>query len=79
MTKVSLRRKPISRGRHTLYLDYYPPVPNPDSGKLTRREFLSLYIFDSPKEQLDKQHNKETLLLAEHIRAQRQLELQAQQ
>lgn len=79
MTKVSLRRKPISRGRHTLYLDYYPPVPHPDTGKLTRREFLSLYIFDSPKEQLDKQHNKETLLLAEHIRAQRQLEVQAQQ
>jgi integrase len=76
MTKATLRQKPISRQRHTLYLDYYPPIPHPDSGKLTRREFLRLYMFDHPKGPLDKQHNKETITLAENIRAQRQLDVQ---
>lgn len=76
MTKVTIRQKPISKGRHTLYLDYYPPIPNPDTGKLTRREFLKLYLLDKPKSQLDKQHNKETLSLAENIRAKRQIEVQ---
>lgn len=78
MTKVALRRKPISKERRTLYLDFYPPVPHPDTGKLTRREFLGLYLFESPKTQLEKHHNKETLALAENIRAQRQLAIQNQ-
>ncbi|PRY11909.1 site-specific recombinase XerD [Pontibacter ummariensis] len=79
MTKVKLRRKPISQGRQTLYLDFYPPIPHPDTGKLTRREFLSLYLYENPKAPFDKQHNKETLLLAENVRAQRQLEVQHRQ
>ena len=46
MTKVTLRKKPISGGRQTLFLDYYPPIPHPQTGKQTRREFLSLFVFD---------------------------------
>lgn len=46
MTKVTLRMKPISGNRQTLYLDYYPPIPHPVTGKLTRREFLGLFIAD---------------------------------
>ncbi len=46
MTKVTLRMKPISGNRQTLYLDYYPPIPHPASGKQTRREFLKLFVFD---------------------------------
>ncbi|WP_239023007.1 site-specific integrase [Pontibacter mangrovi] len=76
MTKVTLRHKPISKERLTLYLDFYPPIPHPDTGKLTRREFLGLYLFEKPKSQLDRHHNKETLALAENIRAQRQLDIQ---
>ncbi|WP_161891167.1 site-specific integrase [Pontibacter russatus] len=76
MTKVKLRGKPISQGRQTLYLDYYPPISHPETGKLTRREFLSLYIYDKPKASLDKEHNKETKALAENIRAKRQIEVQ---
>ena len=75
MTKVKLRRKAISQGRLTLYLDYYPPIPNPDTGKLTRREFLGLYIYDDPKSKLDKNYNKDTLTLAENVRTARQLEV----
>lgn len=76
MTKVALRRKPISKERLTLYLDFYPPIPHPDTGKLTRREFLGLYLFEKPKTQLEKHHNKETLVLADNIWAQRQLAIQ---
>jgi integrase len=76
MTKVTLRMKRISGKRQSLYLDFYPPIPNPETGKLTRREFLGLYIFEKPKTPLDKQHNKETEALAENIRARRQIEIQ---
>lgn len=77
MTKVKLREKPMTDGRLSLYLDFYPPIPHPVSGKPTRREFLSLYVFDEPKGVLEKQHNKETKQLAENVRAQRQLSIQA--
>lgn len=70
--KVSLRQKPITGNRHSLYLDFYPPVFNAETGKQTRREFLGLYVFDKNKTPLDKQHNKETLQLAEQIRQQRE-------
>ncbi len=75
-TKVKLRQKAISGKRKSLYLDFYPPIPHPETGKPTRREFLGLYLFDKPKP-FDKQNNKETLQLAENIRAKRQLEIQA--
>jgi hypothetical protein len=67
-TKVTLRQKKISKGRQSLYLDFYPAIPHPETGEPTRREFLGLYIFEKPKTPIDKQHNKETLQLAEQIR-----------
>lgn len=67
-TKVKLRQKAISGKRRSLYLDFYPPIPHHETGELTRREFLGLYIFDKAKTPLDKQHNKETLQIAEQIR-----------
>jgi integrase len=108
MTKVTLRMKPISGNRQTLYLDYYPPIPHPITGKQTRREFLKLFLIDEvehnkqdyvnkegkqqsrivpvldksakPKKvrinEIDKKHNKDTLALAETIRATRQLAVQ---
>src|SRR5687768_11513540 len=75
--KVFLRDKKISGGRKTLYLDYYPPIAHPVSGKATRREFLKLYIIEKPKNEADRDHNKETKILADTIRAQRQLSVQA--
>lgn len=66
--KVKLRQKPISGNRQSLYLDFYPAVPHPETGEPTRREFLGLYLFDKAKNPIDKQHNKETLQLAEQIR-----------
>lgn len=79
MVKVKLRKKPITAGRQTLYLDYYPPIPHPETGTPTRREFLKLYIYDRAKTLTDKQHNAETLALAENIKAKRQLSIQQQE
>lgn len=72
VTKVKLRTKPISGGRHSLYLDFYPAIQHPITGEPTRREFLGLYLFDKAKNPIDKQHNKETLQLAEQIRQKRE-------
>jgi hypothetical protein len=58
-------------------LDFYPAVIHPDTGKPTRREFLALYVFERPRNESEKQQNKETRNLAESIRAKRQIEIQA--
>lgn len=44
--KVKLRQKPISGERQCLYLDFYPAIQNPKTGKTTRREFLNMYVFN---------------------------------
>lgn len=67
-TKVTLREKPISKGRKSLYLDFYPAITHPQTGQSTRREFLKLYIFEKARTTTDKQHNFETLKIAESIR-----------
>jgi integrase len=74
-TKVTLRQKAISKKRQTLYLDYWPAITNPETGKKTRREFLKQYIFDKPKKQADKEHNENVMQLAEQIKLKRENEL----
>ncbi len=74
-TKVSLRKKNISNKRKSLYLDFYPAVQNPQTGKPTRREFLGLYVFEKANNPFDRQHNKETLELAEQIRQKREMQI----
>ncbi len=73
--KVSLRNKAIAKERHSLYLDFYPAIINPETNEPTRREFLGYYTFDKPKTPTDKQHNKETLAIAEQIRQRRDNEI----
>lgn len=75
--KVTLREKPINDGRKSLYLDFYPPIPHPETGKPTRREFLGLYVYEKPRLDLERKHNKETRLLGENICAKRQLAVQS--
>lgn len=70
--KVSLRKKSISKGRHSLYLDFYPAIPHPKTGKPTRREFLGMYIYNNVKNPFDKKHNAEILRIAESIRQKRE-------
>ena len=75
MPTVTLRSKAISKGRHSLYLDIYPPVLIQATGKFTRREFLGIFITDKPKTPIDKQHNKDLWEVGNSIRAKRQLEI----
>lgn len=74
--KVKLRKKAISNGQQSLFLDIYPPVPKKETGKLTRKFYLGLYVYDRPATELQRLHNKETWALAEAIRARTQLEQQ---
>ena len=74
--KVTLRNKPMSKGRRNLYLDFYPAIKNPKTGKDTRREFLGLFLYEKTKTPFEAQHNKETKAIAESIRNQRYFEIQ---
>ena len=51
---VTLRQKEISNGRLSLYLDFYPPILNPKTNEYSRREFLKIYLFKKPKDQIQK-------------------------
>ena len=77
MIKVFLRDKKLKHGKRGLYLDFYPPIVHPETKKPTRREHLRLYVYERPKAETEKNHNKETRILGENIRSQRQLEFQA--
>jgi integrase len=71
--KVTLRTKELADDRERLYLDIY----NPNNLQTKRKkESLNLFIYRKPKTPLEKTHNKETLQLAEAIKAQRQIDLQ---
>jgi integrase len=56
--KVKLRQKAITGNRHSLYLDFYPAILNPETGKTTRREFLGLYLFNETEHSLQIFTNK---------------------
>lgn len=76
MSKVTLRKKAITKNRHSLVLDYYPPLKNPGNGNPKRFEALKLYIFDNPADRWEREHNKETMILARTVCSQRQLDVQ---
>ncbi len=44
--KEKLRFKSISGNRQSLYLDFYPPIPHPETDVPTRREFLYMFLYD---------------------------------
>lgn len=74
-SNVKLRQKEIANGRISLYLDFYPPILNSKTNEYTRREFLKIYLFKKPKDQIQKISNIENLRTAELIQARRQNEL----
>ncbi|MEP6902043.1 MAG: site-specific integrase [Actinomycetota bacterium] len=74
--KVFLREKKMTKGRRSLYLDFYPPIPHPETRKPTRREHLKLFIYEKPKTDLERDHNKATKILGETLRSRRQIEIQ---
>lgn len=68
-TKVTLRRKPITQARESLYLDFYPPIRSKSTMKLVHKEYLGIYIFQEPRNEIQRDYNTEMLLKAEAIRA----------
>jgi len=77
--KVHLRqRKQTKDGSISLYLEIYKGTTTSSEGKvknLRDYEYLNLYLIDKPKTAIDKQQNKDTLQLAESIKAKRELEI----
>ena len=68
-TKVTLRRRVITKGRETLYLDYYPAIRNPDTMEMSRREYLGIYIYQIPTTEIQREYNKEMIKKSEAIRS----------
>ncbi len=73
ITKVTLRKEKLRSGKLSLYLDYYPPIWNPHTKKMSRREFLGLYLIGNPKDKFELDYNEEIMLKARGIRATREL------
>lgn len=73
---VTLRKKTLSTGRISLYLDFYPPIRHPDTGEMTRREFLKMYLLDKPRTDLERETNRLTFLLAQNVCAKRLIDIQ---
>lgn len=74
-TKVKLRQRELKSGKITLYLDYYPPVRDPKTREYVRHDYLGIYLIKNPREGFEKRSNKEKLLQADAIRAERELAL----
>ena len=73
ITKVTLRQEKLRSGKLSLYLDFYAPIWNPHIKKMSRREFLGLYLIGNPKNKFELDYNEEIMLKARGIRATREL------
>ena len=63
----TLRKEKLKSGKISLYIDYYPPIWNPQTKQYTRREFLNLHLHATPATDLEKQENKLYTEIAEKI------------
>lgn len=75
LTKVTVRKKKLSKGRASLYLDFYPPIPHPKTGEPTRREFLGLHFIDRPRSTEETTEKANALAVAEAIRFARETQI----
>jgi integrase/recombinase XerD len=77
-----LKQKKLSDGNYRLYLDYYlgrANVKDDETGDTVskvqrKREFLKLTLLASPRTPMERKTNKETLLLAQKIRTEKEQE-----
>ena len=67
-TKVTVRQRAIRNDKISLYLDYYPAVRHPETMKMSRREYLGIYIYAMPKNEMEREFNNDMLNKAEAIR-----------
>ncbi|RFZ91061.1 site-specific integrase [Mucilaginibacter conchicola] len=76
MAKVHIRKRALSNDRHSIYLDFSPPLRNKKTGKPQRFERLDVFLYDKPSNHLERRHNSETMELVENLRANRLLDIQ---
>jgi integrase len=69
---ITVRKKKINDGKESLYLDYYLPKAK----RKRKKESMGFYIYSTPRNTIQRDHNKKTLLLAESIRSKKLLKLQ---
>lgn len=62
-----IRKKLLKSGKYSLYIDYYPPVWNPQKQVYTRREYLNLHLYAKPVTSLEKKENLLYQEIAEKI------------
>lgn len=78
--KVTLRQRPSAKtGNTTLYIEIYKGYTKEPDGKIKHHrdyKYLDYFLYSKPKNQSEKQHNKENLKLAEAVKAQTILEIQ---
>ena len=74
-TRINIRKRQISNGRSSLYLDYYPGVFDRIKKRMVRHETLYLYVYDRPKTVADRQHNDEIMEIARQIRTKRMIDI----
>lgn len=67
MIRVELRQRKRLNGKAVLYLDYYPAILHPKTGKPQRQEYLKLFVWEKPKGSAQKEYNKEMLAIAHSI------------
>ena len=68
---VKLKTKKLKSGRLSFYLSYYSPET-----QKRHKEYLGLYLLDKPKNEFDRNHNKETKALAQKVYSKKLLEFQ---
>jgi hypothetical protein len=73
--KCYAKKRKLTSGKITLYLDFFPPIYNAKTREFSRREYLGLYLVSKPKHNIDKVMNSESLHKAEMICANRLNEL----
>lgn len=71
-TKVTLRQRLLKSGKITLYFDYYPAIRNPKTNKLKRHDYLGIYLYANPKNQVQRDFNQTMLEKGELLRCRRQ-------
>ena len=69
--KVILRKRTVSGGKESLYLDFYPAIRDPFTMRMTRRESLGIYIYAKPNNDVERSFNHEMMMKAEVIRRMR--------
>jgi integrase len=80
VTKVHLRERLLKDGiQKSLYLDFFPSIKNPETGKETRRFFLGMTIWANPANKAQIKENKETLETANLIRSEKEIAIQREQ